>query len=90
MSIKQINRWFTRMGERVIRRRWWVIAAFTALFAAGFYGLQWMNVNDSWDSYFLENDPMRMKTDDWFGGNEGLFGVYKNNSELWIKAKYSF
>ena len=27
---------------------------------------------------------------DWFGGDKGIFSVYKNNSEVWIKAKYSF
>ena len=27
---------------------------------------------------------------DWFGGNKGTFGIYKNNSEVWIKGKYSF
>lgn len=27
---------------------------------------------------------------DWFGGDKGIFAVYKNNSEVWIKAKYSF
>ncbi|PID89403.1 MAG: hypothetical protein CSB01_02155 [Bacteroidia bacterium] len=27
---------------------------------------------------------------DHFGGDKGIFGMFKNNSELWIKAKYSF
>ncbi len=27
---------------------------------------------------------------DWFRGDKGMFGYYKNNSEFWIKAKYSF
>lgn len=27
---------------------------------------------------------------DWFGGDKGMFGTYKDNSEVWIKAKYSF
>ena len=27
---------------------------------------------------------------DWFGGDKGIFGTYRNNSEVWIKAKYSF
>lgn len=27
---------------------------------------------------------------DWFEGNNGLFGQYKDNSEIWIKAKYNF
>jgi len=27
---------------------------------------------------------------DWFNGDKGMFGLYKNNSEVWFKAKYSF
>lgn len=27
---------------------------------------------------------------DWFYGDSGIFGMYKNNSEVWFKAKYSF
>ncbi|MCK4464894.1 MAG: hypothetical protein KAU83_04210, partial [Bacteroidales bacterium] len=27
---------------------------------------------------------------DWFYGDKGMFGLYKNNSEIWFKAKYSF
>jgi hypothetical protein len=27
---------------------------------------------------------------DLFGGDKGLFGMYQDNSEIWIKMKYSF
>lgn len=27
---------------------------------------------------------------DYFHGNKGLFGIYQDNSEFWIKAKYNF
>ena len=41
-------------------------------------------------SYAL-NDHIRLSVGyDWFGGNEGIFGRYKNNSEIWAKAKYNF
>lgn len=41
-------------------------------------------------SYAL-NDHIQLSAGyDWFGGNEGIFGIYRNNSEVWIKAKYSF
>lgn len=37
------------------------------------------------------NDHIRLFLGyDWFGGNEGIFGRYKNNSEVWLKCKYSF
>ena len=56
MKIEKINGWFALRGEWIVKRRWWVLAAFVVLFAVGFYGLQFMNINDSWDSYFLEDD----------------------------------
>ena len=37
------------------------------------------------------NDHIRLFLGyDWFGGDEGIFGTYKNNSEIWLKCKYSF
>ena len=37
------------------------------------------------------NDLIRLSAGfDWFGGDEGMFGLYKRNSEVWVKAKYSF
>ena len=40
---------------------------------------------------YMLNDHIRLIAGyDWFGGKEGMFGLYKRNSELWIKAKYSF
>ncbi len=49
----------------------------------------------SWFSRFTSsyalNDYIQLSVGyDWFGGNEGMFGLYKHNSEVWIKAKYSF
>lgn len=49
----------------------------------------------SWFSRFTSsyalNDYIQLSVGyDWFGGNEGMFGLYKHNSEVWVKAKYSF
>ena len=42
-------------------------------------------------SSYLLNDHIQLSAGyDWFGGNEGMFGIYKKNSEIWAKAKYSF
>ena len=40
--------------------------------------------------YALSDNIHLMCGVDWFEGNNGLFGRYKNNSEIWIKAKYNF
>lgn len=37
------------------------------------------------------NDHIKLSTGyDWLGGSKGIFGMYKDNSELWVKAKYNF
>lgn len=37
------------------------------------------------------SDPIHLCAGvDLFGGDGGMFGVYKDNSEVWIKVKYSF
>lgn len=51
--------------------------------------------HEGWFSRFTSsyalNDHIRLSVGyDWFRGNEGIFGRYKNNSEIWAKAKYNF
>jgi hypothetical protein len=37
------------------------------------------------------SDPIHLCAGvDLFGGEGGMFGMYKDNSEVWIKVKYSF
>ncbi|WP_373728889.1 hypothetical protein [Bacteroides heparinolyticus] len=37
------------------------------------------------------NDLVRLSAGfAWFGGDEGVLGLYERNSEVWVKAKYSF
>lgn len=40
--------------------------------------------------YALSDQIHLMAGYDWFGGDKGMFGMYKNNSEMWVKGKYSF
>ena len=40
--------------------------------------------------YALSDEIHLMAGYDWFFGDGGMFGYYKNNSEYWIKAKYCF
>ncbi|WP_278960760.1 efflux RND transporter permease subunit [Bacteroides pyogenes] len=92
MNIEKINVWFARLGERIVQRRRLVLAAFVLLFAVGFYGIRFMNINNSWDSYFLEDDPMLVKTEEFkeVFGNDYFVAVLtscdntftKNNLEL--------
>ncbi len=40
--------------------------------------------------YALSDQIHLMAGYDWFGGDKGIFSTYKDNSEVWVKAKYSF
>ncbi len=40
--------------------------------------------------YALTDEIHIMFGYDWFKGDKGMFGLYKNNSEVWFKAKYNF
>lgn len=70
MKIEKINQWFARRGERIVQRRWLVLAVFAIMFAVGFYGLRFMNISASWDDYFLEDDPVLVRTDEF----KAIFG----------------
>ena len=77
MKIEKINQWFTRQGEWIIRRRWWVLVIFVLLLAVGVGGLKYMNISTSWNDYFLEDDPMLVQTEDFreIFGNDNFAAV---------------
>ena len=87
MKIEKINRWFARRGEWIVKRRWVVIIGFIALFAAGFYGLRFMKINDSWESYFLEDDPVLLKTEEFKAvfGNDNYAAVLTDCDNTFTK-----
>lgn len=87
MKIERINAWFARQGEMIVRRRWLMLGAFVTLFVIGFYGIRFMNINDSWDSYFLEDDPMLLKTDEFKSvfGNDYYAAVLVSCDNIFTK-----
>lgn len=46
--------------------------------------------NRSYIDYALSDNIHVFIGYDYLGGDSGMFGMYKNNSEYWFKAKYSF
>ncbi|MCG8472459.1 MAG: hypothetical protein MI742_11445, partial [Desulfobacterales bacterium] len=73
MDLIKINQNFHRMGEKVICFRWLIILLF--IFVAGFCatGMKKIQMDTSWDNWFLENDPMKIADDEFksiFGNNE--------------------
>lgn len=87
MKIERINQWFAHWGDWIIKRRWLVLGLFAVFFAVGFYGLQFMNISSSWDSYFLEDDPVLLKTEEFKSifGNDNFAAVLIECDNIFIK-----
>ena len=77
MKIEKINAWFALRGREMIQKRWWILGIFTLVFTIGFTGLKHFKVTASWEDYFLEDDPMLVKTDEFKAifGNDNFIAV---------------
>ena len=57
----------------------------------GYFGLKEGDFfNRTSVDYALSDNIHVISGIDWFSGESGLFGQYRDNSQVWIKAKYSF
>lgn len=71
--LMQTNMWFRKLGESILRFRWLLLAALLLLDLVGFWGIGRMKVQSSFDSWFLEGDPITIATDEFeeiFGNDE--------------------
>lgn len=77
MKIEKINNWFEKRATGIIKNRWGIIILFVAIVGTSFLGLKNLVMESSWDSYFLENDPMLLKTDEFkeIFGNDSYVAV---------------
>lgn len=91
MKIERINRWFYRRGEWIIRHRWLVLGLFVLLLAIGLNGLRSLNIKTSWEDYFLEDDPMLLKTEEFKSvfGNDNYAAVLTRCEDTFTKEKLS-
>ena len=89
MKIERINRWFYRRGEWIIRHRWLVLGLFVLLLAIGLNGLRSLNIKTSWEDYFLEDDPMLLKTEEFKSvfGNDNYAAVLTRCEDTFTKEK---
>ena len=72
-NLQEINQRFRKIGEFILRFRWLLIAALIVLDLAGFWGIAQIKVQSSFDSWFLEGDPLTKTTNEFekiFGNNE--------------------
>lgn len=77
MKIERINKWFGRYAEQLLRVRWWTLCAFVLLMVMSVVGMKRMVKETSFDDYFIEDDPMLVKTEEFKShfGNDYYVGV---------------
>lgn len=77
MQIERINEKFGAFAGRLLRARWWVLVAFAAVLVLSVMGVKKLVVQTSFDDYFIEGDPMLVKTDEFKAhfGNDYFVGV---------------
>ncbi len=77
MKIQKINDWFALRGKWMMRKRWLVLGGFVLVLSFGLMGLKYFKVSASWEDYFLEDDPMLVKTEEFkdIFGNDNFAAV---------------
>ena len=77
MKSHKINEWFGRYASFLLRWRWAAIAVFAAVMVASFIGMSKMVQQTSFDDYFIEGDPMLVKTNEFKAqfGNDYFVGI---------------
>ena len=58
INIERINERFGRFGEFLLAHRAIMLVAFVVLLAVSIVGMKKIYVEASWDSYFIEGDPL--------------------------------
>lgn len=77
MKIERINELFARYAEQLLRIRWWTLSAFALVIILSVIGMNRMVKETSFDDYFIEDDPMLVKTEEFKShfGNDYYVGV---------------
>lgn len=77
MKIELINRKFGSYARWLLKVRWLALLVFALAVAGGVAGLKYLVVETSFDDYFVEGDPMLIKTDEFKAhfGNDYFIGV---------------
>ena len=77
MKIERINELFARYAEQLLRVRWWTLGAFVLVLILSVVGMKRMVKETSFDDYFIEDDPMLVKTEEFKShfGNDYYVGV---------------
>ena len=88
MNIEKINSRFRTLTEWNLKHRLLTALVFASVFIVSVMGLKHIYFETSWDSYFVEGDPMLAKTDDFkatFGNDYYVSVLVKNENGLFTK-----
>jgi hypothetical protein len=87
MKIETINEKFRAMCQGLLKRRWMALGAFVLILFAGMVGMKKMVKETSFDAYFIEGDPMLVKTDEFKAhfGNDYFVGVLTECDNIFTK-----
>lgn len=83
MKIGKINQWFKELARTMVHHRVNFLVAFLLLIVFGIAGMKRIYFQTSWDSYFVADDPMLLKTDEFKSifGNDYYVAVLVQNEE---------
>lgn len=87
MKIEKINRKFRQTAEWILRHRMLVTGLFALLVAFSFVGTKRIVMKTSFDDYFVSDDPMLLKTDEFKSifGNDYYVAVLVKNKDVFSK-----
>lgn len=87
MTIEMINEKFGRMCRGLLKRRWFALGAFVVILFVSMIGMKKMVQETSFDAYFIEGDPMLVKTDEFKAhfGNDYFVGVLTECDNIFTK-----
>ena len=87
MKIEKINRKFRQTAEWILRHRMLVTGLFVLLVAFSFMGTKRIVMKTSFDDYFVSDDPMLLKTDEFKSifGNDYYVAVLVKNKDVFSK-----
>ncbi len=91
MKSHRINEFFGRYAAFLLRWRWVVIALFAVLLFVAFKGMSKMVQQTSFDDYFIEGDPMLVKTNEFKEnfGNDYFVGILTECDDHFTKENLS-
>jgi len=91
MKSHRINQFFGRYAAFLLRWRWVVIALFAVLLFVAFKGMSKMVQQTSFDDYFIEGDPMLVKTNEFKEnfGNDYFVGILTECDDHFTKENLS-